>query len=110
MTPEQELEEERLAAVEHRDVITALADLLENKSGQILIKYLFKNFQVGELPPFGLEGLELHDQLGFLRAGNAVYKIACEANFNKAGEILAKIEKEKYEKLYQLNDADNFNE
>lgn len=81
---------------EHRDVLLALKELLKRKEGVTLIRYLFKSFDVGEVPGRNLEGTELHDYLGFLRAGNSIYKISCEADFEKAGSILASVEKERY--------------
>ena len=39
------------------------------------------------------------DKIGSMRAGNALFKIVSEANFEIAGQLLAQIEKEKYEEI-----------
>ena len=48
-----------------------------------------------------MEGNFLHDKLGFLRAGNSIYKLVAEANAEMAATILAENEKERYAKLYE---------
>lgn len=96
-----EEERERQEALEHRDVLLAIAEILQRPSGETLFAYLFENFEVMSLPPQGLEGNELHDYLGFLRAGNAIFKLASEADYNKASSLLAKLERKRYERLKQ---------
>lgn len=85
---------ERLA---HRDVLLDIQAILSTKSGKNFIKYLFSSFQVGELPVVGISGDYLMDRLGFLRAGNSIFKIVAEANPEIAGQLLGQIEKEKHE-------------
>lgn len=82
--------------LEHREVLQNIQAVLATKAGKDFIKYLFRNFEVGELPVVGIEGSFLMDRLGFLRAGNSVFKIVSEANPEQAGLILAQIEKEKH--------------
>jgi hypothetical protein len=82
---------------EHQHVMLAIRDVLATPSGKIFIKYLLKSFEVGEMPEIGLPHDILLDKLGFLRAGNSVFKIIAEANNVEAGAILGQIEKEKYE-------------
>jgi hypothetical protein len=53
------------------------------------------------LPDKSMEGNILHEYLGFLRAGNSIYKLACEASSETAAHILAKIERERYEDKYE---------
>jgi hypothetical protein len=40
------------------------------------------------------------DKLGFLRAGNSIFKLVAEANAQAAADILAQNEKDRYAKLY----------
>jgi len=81
---------------EHQRVLLAIQAVLATKTGKEFIKYLFKSFEVGELPPVGTSGEFLHGHLGFLRAGNSIFKIVSEANPDQAGLILAQIEKERH--------------
>jgi hypothetical protein len=85
----------------HAEMLKDIQAVLATKSGRSFIKYLFREFEVGELPPIGLEGNILMDKLGFLRAGNSVFKMVAEANHEAAGQILGQIEKEKYEIILQ---------
>lgn len=91
-----EIEEETREAIEHRDVLLDIRVILTTPSGKNFIKYLFKNLGAVELPELGLSGDILMDKLGFLRSGNAIFKLVSEANANEAGQILATIEKERY--------------
>ena len=93
-------EEERREAIEHRDALLDIRAVLVTTSGRNFFKYLFKHLEVGEVPELGLEGNILHDKLGFLRAGNAIYKLTAEANAEIAGSLLAENEREKNAKLY----------
>lgn len=92
---------ERQAQLEHRDVLLAIAAILKTKEGLQFFKYLFKHLEVATIPEQGMEGNVLHDFLGFLRAGNSIYKLACEAECNIAASILSKIEREKYDDLIE---------
>lgn len=91
-------------AIEHRDVVLNVRSVLATTPGKILFKYLFKSFDVGQPPFQGFEGAMLHDHLGFLRSGNSIFKLACEANAETAAGLLAEIEKDRYETL--CKDAD----
>jgi hypothetical protein len=84
------------AALEHREVLQDLKSVLASAAGRRLFKYLFKHLEVAELPMMGLEGLLLMDKMGFLRAGNAIFKLAAEADAQAAASILAEKEKELY--------------
>lgn len=99
-------DEQRKAAQEFRDVILAIQWVLNTPEGKTFFKYLFKNLEVGILPPVGSEGNYLMDKIGFLRAGNSVFKIACEAAPEVAAELLAKLEKERYAELIAEQDLD----
>lgn len=96
MTP-QEIRE----ALEHKDVLEAIRDVLSRPTGRRLFKYLFKEFSVAEIPDVGYEGVVLHGMLGHYRAGSAIYKIACEANADVAGQLLAEKEKDAIDELYK---------
>lgn len=93
-------EEERKEAIEHRDMLLDLRAVLATVSGKKVFKYLYKHLGVSELPEFGMTGDLLMDRLGYLRAGNAVFKLVSEADAELSGEILAKVEKEKYAQIY----------
>jgi hypothetical protein len=107
-------EKQRKEQIEHRDVLLAIGAIVGTKEGQQLFKYLFKNLEVNTLPDITLKGEVLHESLGFLRAGNSIYKLACEAASETTAHIMAKIERERYEELHEqyriengLNKPDN---
>jgi len=98
----QELTEEQMkAAIEHRDMLLDLRSVLASEPGKRVFKYLFKHLLVGDVPELGLEGPILHDRLGSLRTGNAIFKIVAEADWQIAANLLAQKEKEAYADLYQ---------
>lgn len=94
-------EQERRETLEHRDVLLAIAVILKSREGIQLFNYLFKNFEVTTMPDRGMEGNNLHEYLGFLRAGNSIYKLACEADSEMAASILAKLERDRYAERYE---------
>lgn len=94
-------EEELKEAREHRDVVLALQAVLSTSHGKILFKYLFKSLDLGVMPELGLVGESLHDRLGFLRVGQEIFKLACEANVQVSSELLAQLEKERYDEKYR---------
>ena len=93
-------EEDRREAIEHRDMLLDLRSVLATVSGVRMMRYLFMHLGVGELPEIGLPNDIMLDKMGYLRAGNAVFKLASEADPAIAGKLLAEIEKEKYERIY----------
>lgn len=93
---QDQMAEDLKERVRHRDTILDIQAILATKNGKNFIKYLFESFEVGSLPPRGLTGEVLMDMLGFLRAGNSVFKIVAEANPEVAALLLAQIEKEKH--------------
>jgi len=100
-------ERERKEALEHRDVLLAIASILKTKEGIQLFSYLFKNFDVTSLPERGMQGEELNEYLGFLRAGNSIYKLACEADSETAASLIAKLERQRYADIYEQHRIDN---
>lgn len=100
-------QKQRQESLEHRDVLLAIGALIKTKEGRQLFKYLFKNFEVATLPDQNMEGNTLHEYLGFLRAGTSIYKLACEADSETAASILAKLERERYEDLYEQHRIEN---
>ncbi len=92
-------EEERRDAVEHQDTILHVRAVLATASGRKIMKYLFKSFGVAELPEIGVDQPFLSERLGFLRAGNSIFKLVAEAAPEVAGNLLAEVEKERYEQL-----------
>lgn len=105
MKPEEvaklQQDEERLEYLERRDAVLDIGVLLNSAEGQRFFKYLFKTLDVLCDPPIGMEGKPLHEYLGHLRAGNSIYKLACEADPAKAAIILAQLERERYERYYR---------
>lgn len=95
-------QEEIKERIEHRDALLNIRAVITTSSGRAFIKYLIKHLEVAELPDFGLEGDLLREKLGFLRAGQSIFKLISEASHMTAGSILAEVEKEKYERLYVL--------
>ena len=109
---EKELEEylqqqELREHLEHRDVLLAIGVLIKQKEGLQLFKYLFKSLEVATVPDAGMEDKELHDLLGFLRAGNSIYKLVCEADFTIAASIISELEREKYNGLCERHRLEN---
>lgn len=90
------INEEKKERAEYAEALQNLRAVLATNTGRNFIKYLFTVFDVGELPEIGIPDDFLRDRLGFLRAGNSVYKLVAAANPEIAGMILGTIEKEKY--------------
>lgn len=99
-------DEEIREAIEHRDVLLDIRALLGTPSGKNFIKYLFKNLGASEMPEMGLTGEILMDKLGFLRAGNSIFKLVSEANATEAGKLLALIERDRHARLYNERNED----
>lgn len=81
---------------EENDAVLAMQELLQTREGQIVFKYLLKSFDIVEAAPIGVTGELLFDRLGFLRAGNSIFKLMSKANPVIAGTLLAEIEKERH--------------
>ncbi len=92
-------EEKRQENLEHRDVLLAIGSIIKTATGKKLFSYLFKSLDVAQLPDPNLEGNMLYENLGVLRAGSSIYKLACEADSEVAASILSKLERERYDKL-----------
>ena len=104
MKTKQQIFNEELAKrelKEYQEVLLAINSIIQTEEGKKFFKYMFKNLDVGTVPERGIEGFELHDYLGFLRAGNSIYKLACEADYEIAALLLAKLEKEKYDDIIE---------
>jgi hypothetical protein len=99
-------EEEQREAIEHRDVVLHTRAVLATTSGRELFKYFFKEFQVGEIPAIGLPQEFIREMLGHLRAGQAIFELASEADYEQAGTLLARKEKDRYDqKVAEQNTA-----
>lgn len=81
---------------EHERMLNNLRDILKTRAGKEFMHYLFDSFSVAEPAPAGLVGEPLHDHLGYLRAGNTIFKIASEADAVVAGQILANVMRGNY--------------
>lgn len=93
----------RREQLEHRDVLLSIAAIIKTDEGKKLFKYLFKALDITTVPPVEMKGEELHGYLGHLRAGNSIYKLVCEAASETGAQLIAKIERERYEdKLQQF--------
>jgi hypothetical protein len=94
----KELQQQEIRAhIAHAQMLEHIKKVVADPSGRAFIKYLFKELGVAELPEVGLKDDMLHAYLGHLRAGNSIFKIVAQAVPSLAGELLAQIEKEKYE-------------
>ena len=93
-------------AKEHRDMLLNLRAILETKTGRGFFHYLFKHLEVGGLPPLGWKDEILHDKLGSLRAGQALFEITAEANPQVASLILAEVVKENHERTERERQRD----
>lgn len=81
--------------LEHQQMLQDIVSILATHPGERFIKYLFKHFEVAELPDLGLREDLLFDKLGSLRPGRALFRLISEAEPRMAGIILASVEKEK---------------
>lgn len=90
-------EQDRKSQLEHRDILLAINVILKQKEGLDLFTYLFKHFDVACVPERGMTGEDLQEYLGFLRAGNSIFKLVSEADSEIAAKILALTERKKYE-------------
>jgi len=93
-------DEEIKEAIEHRDVLIAIKEIGKSVHGKIFIGYLFRQLEVTEVSPLGLTGDILMDKLGFLRAGNAIFKLVAEADPKLAGDLIAENERNRNAKFY----------
>lgn len=82
-------------ALEHQQVLKDVVTILATQPGERFIKYLFKHFEVVELPDLGFSGDLLFDKLGSLRPGRTLFRLISEADPRMAGILLASVEKEK---------------
>ena len=87
--------EELKDLMEHSQVLKDIVVLLTTPSGERFIKYLFKHFEVTELPPIGFTGELMYDKLGSLRPGRLLFKLISQADPANAGRLLAMVEREK---------------
>lgn len=87
---------------EHQLVLRDIQAVIALKEGKNFIKYLFNSLGVCDMPELGLPESFLRDHLGFLRAGNSIFKIVSEASPEIAGLLLAQLEKEKNVKKYSI--------
>lgn len=92
-----EFELERRQAARDHDAVMDLRAILVTSYGRRFFKYIFDTFDVGEYPEIGTENDILRDQLGFLRAGKSLFSLAAQANPEVTGQIMAEVEKERYE-------------
>jgi len=99
-------EELRREYLEHRDVLLSIGVILKTNEGQQFFKYLFKTLDVTCTPTDGMEGAFLHEYLGHLKAGNSIYKLACEADPEISAKLLAKLERERYERILEQHRLD----
>lgn len=98
---QEQLNQQLKDQAEHQRVLLSISELLKFEHGRVFIKYLFENFSVGEMPALGLKDEVLMEMLGYHRAGNSIFKIVAQADPFKAAQLLAQIEKDKYEELLQ---------
>lgn len=95
LSPHDLNDEDLQEAIEHAQTLKDVIAVLSTPSGERFIKYLFKHFEVAELPPLGLQDDLLYDKLGSLRPGRTLFRLVSEADPKMAGIILATVEKEK---------------
>jgi len=80
----------------HQEILLDIQSVLATKPGRNLMRFLFERFGVGDLPEIGISDEYLKDRLGFLRAGQLIFKIVAEAHPETAGSILAQIERDRH--------------
>lgn len=99
-SPEQ-IQQDLRERIEHQEILKDLRAVLSHAYGKNFIRYLFKEFSVGDFPlTQGIDNGFLMESLGYFKAGNAIFKIVSEASPELAGQILAQIEKEKHVQKY----------
>lgn len=101
MSPEELIQQDLKDRLEHREVLQAIDAISRTGPGMTFLTYLFKSFDVGTIPPIGVDGTFLHRELGRLDAGNSIFKIVSEANEMIAAGILAKIQKDRNDAYYK---------
>lgn len=89
-------EDEYRESIKHRDALLNIRAILTSKAGIEFFKYVIENYDIGKLPDRGLEGDALHERMGMLRAGNALFELLCEANVEMAASLLAQVRKEEH--------------
>lgn len=102
MARELTQEEQKLAA-EHQDVLLAARAIITTKQGRKLFKYLLKSFEVSNPIPRNLDQSELQRYLGFHEAGTSLFKLLSEADSLIASGLLAEIEKDRQDEIYQAS-------
>ena len=95
------LDEEIQEGLEHNQTLSDIVAVLSTPSGERFMRYLFKHFEVGELPDLGLMNDLLYDKLGSLRPGRALFRLVAQADPRMAGLIMASLETEKNKKERQ---------
>lgn len=96
MIDQETTNEEAKARLNEQHVLEDVKKILISKEGRNFMKYLFESFEVGMLPQPGLPSDFLREQLGFLKAGNSIFKFAVTASPEIAASILATIERERH--------------
>lgn len=94
-------------AIEHQNALLDLRAIFSTPAGKRFFRYLFKNFEVATLPPQGIDGPLLFEKMGFLRAGNSIFELASEADFQIAANLLAQNKKDEYERALQDAQAEH---
>ncbi len=80
---------------EYNHALKCIQVVIQTQAGRDLITYLLKSLDVNEYPVVGMTGDMLMDRMGFLRAGNSIFKLIAAATPDIAGQIVAQIEKER---------------
>ncbi len=77
-------------------MLANLKSILAKSEGRAFGKYLLKHFGVGEYPAPGIDKDLLLEIMGFNRAGESIFSIMAQADSITTGQILAEIQREKY--------------
>lgn len=88
-------------AYQHQQMLVEIRNVLVTPAGRVFIKYLLKEFDVCEVPVFGLSDEFLREKLGAMRAAHALWKVLCEADPDQAAKLLAQVERERYAELME---------
>jgi len=98
MTKEEQDQAAR-EAYEERMTLEAVGKILDTPEGKRFMYYLFTSLAVTELPAKGLSGEDLHETLGFLRAGHSVFNFVSLIRPQVAAELVARMQKGKREQV-----------
>jgi len=90
-------EEDRRFLLERNKALEDLRQVLASPHGRNLIKFLFGQLMVGEIPPVGIPDNLTNEMLGTIRAGKLLFDLVTAASPEIAASIFTTVIKERME-------------